>query len=111
MKKMLENMTDKAFCDIVKETLEVIKKIDGDFLNKLPTHIKECLYKYSEKSNKIINIDITKLKRILKVSLIILKIRANRKQYVLVCDRRDKGNIREIFDNKGVAHTRTIDSM
>ena len=61
MKKMLENMeTSNAFCDIVKETLEVIKKIDGDFLNKLPAHIKECLYKYSEKSNKIITIDVTK---------------------------------------------------
>ena len=44
-------------------------------------------------------------------NVIILKIRANRKQYVLVCDRRDKGKIKEIFDNKGIEHTRTIDSM
>ena len=44
-------------------------------------------------------------------NIIILKIRANRKQYVLVCDRRDKGKIREIFDKKKVAHTQTIDNL
>lgn len=44
-------------------------------------------------------------------NVIILKIRANRKQYVLVCDRRDRVKITEIFDSKKVAHTRTIDSM
>ncbi len=44
-------------------------------------------------------------------NVIILKIRANRKQYVLVCDRRDRVRITEILDSKKVAHTRTIDSM
>ncbi len=44
-------------------------------------------------------------------NIIILKIRANRKQYVLVCDRKDKRRIAEIFDGKKVAHTKTVDNM
>ncbi len=43
-------------------------------------------------------------------NVIILKIRANRKQYVLVCDRRDKIKIAEILDDKGIQRTRTINS-
>ena len=35
-------------------------------------------------------------------NIIILKIRANRKQYVLVCDRRDKNNIKDIMEENYV---------
>ncbi|MBO6114665.1 MAG: hypothetical protein J6P57_06365 [Lachnospiraceae bacterium] len=41
-------------------------------------------------------------------STIILKIRANRKQYVLVCDREDKKKIEEIFNGNHVKVTKTI---
>ncbi len=43
-------------------------------------------------------------------NVIILKIRANRKQYVLICDRKDKTRLWDIFDSKGVQRTKTINS-
>ncbi len=43
-------------------------------------------------------------------NVIILKIRANRKQYVLVCDRKDKIRLSELLDSKGVKRTKTINS-
>lgn len=43
-------------------------------------------------------------------NIIILKIRANRKQYVLVCDRRDRGKIAEIMKKNYVETTLTIHS-
>ena len=43
-----------------------------------------------------------------KDSIIILKIRANRKQYVLECDREYKKKIEEIFNNNNVKVTKTI---
>lgn len=44
-------------------------------------------------------------------NIIILKIRANRKQYVLVCDRRDRQRIREIFEMNGVKTTEVVKKM
>lgn len=44
-------------------------------------------------------------------STIILKIKANRKQYVLVCDRDDKKKIEEIFSNNMIKVTKTINNM
>ena len=41
-------------------------------------------------------------------STIILKIRANRKQYVLVCNREDKKKIEKIFNDNMVKVTKTI---
>ena len=41
-------------------------------------------------------------------NVIILKIRANRKQYVLVCDRRDRNEIKKILDDNKVPVIRTI---
>lgn len=41
-------------------------------------------------------------------NIVILKIRANRKQYVLVCDRRDRKKIREIFEKNDVKVIETI---
>ncbi|MGN0436830.1 MAG: DUF5673 domain-containing protein [Wujia sp.] len=38
-------------------------------------------------------------------NVIILKIRADRRQYVLVCDRQDKEEIREIFEENDVPKT------
>lgn len=38
-------------------------------------------------------------------NIIILKIRANRKQYVLVCDRKDRFSIRDIFEKNHVKET------
>ncbi|MBQ9233715.1 MAG: hypothetical protein IJ167_06745 [Lachnospiraceae bacterium] len=43
-------------------------------------------------------------------SIIVLKIRANRKQYVLVCDREDKKKIEEIFKKNKVKVTETINT-
>lgn len=45
-------------------------------------------------------------------NIIILKIRANRRQYIMVCERRDRFEIAKIFDAHDVAVTQTItDSM
>lgn len=44
-------------------------------------------------------------------NIIILKIRANRKQYVLVCDRKDQDKIREIFAKNHVKVTATVDTV
>ncbi len=41
-------------------------------------------------------------------NIITLKIRANRKQYVLVCDRRDKEQIKDIFTEHRVKETEVI---
>ena len=41
-------------------------------------------------------------------NIIILKIRANRRQYVMVCERRDRFEIAKIFDEHGVDVTHTI---
>ena len=41
-------------------------------------------------------------------NIITLKIRANRKQYVLVCDRRDKEQIKDIFTEHRVKETEGI---
>ena len=41
-------------------------------------------------------------------STIILKIRANRKQYVLICEREDKKRIEEIFARNNVKVTETV---
>lgn len=41
-------------------------------------------------------------------NIVILKIRANRRQYVLVCDRRDKKAINELFETNYVNQTLTI---
>ena len=38
-------------------------------------------------------------------NVIILKIRVNRKQYVLVCDRRDRYDIKELFEKNSVRMT------
>ena len=43
-------------------------------------------------------------------STIILKIRANRKQYVLICNREDKKKIEEIFNGNHVKITKTINN-
>ncbi len=43
-------------------------------------------------------------------STIILKIRANRKQYVLVCNREDKKKIEEIFNGNNIKITKTINN-
>ena len=51
---------NSEFCDIMKETLEVLKNVDNRFFERLPEHIKECLLKYSENSKKLINLDMTK---------------------------------------------------
>lgn len=42
-------------------------------------------------------------------NIIILKIRANRKQYVLICDRRDRKELAEIFESHEVAKTKTVE--
>ena len=41
-------------------------------------------------------------------NVVVLKIRANRKQYVLVCNRQDREKIREIFTKNRVKVTETI---
>lgn len=41
-------------------------------------------------------------------NVIILKIRANRKQYVLVCDRRDRVAIHDIFSKNKIKATETV---
>ncbi len=41
-------------------------------------------------------------------NIVILKIRANRKQYVLICDRRDRHEIRKIFDEKKIKVTEVL---
>lgn len=41
-------------------------------------------------------------------NIVVLKIRANRKQYVLVCNRQDREKIREIFTKNRVKVTETI---
>jgi len=41
-------------------------------------------------------------------NIIILKIRANRRQYIMVCERRDRFEIAKIFDAHEVAVTQTI---
>lgn len=41
-------------------------------------------------------------------NVIILKIRANRRQYVLVCDRRDRLSIRELFNKNSVRETEIL---
>lgn len=51
---------NNEFCDVMKETLEVLKNVEGEFFKKLPEHIKECLIKYSEKSDKKISLDMSK---------------------------------------------------
>lgn len=43
-------------------------------------------------------------------NIVTLKIRANRKQYVLVCDRRDRGKIAELMKSNYVETTLTIHS-
>lgn len=44
-------------------------------------------------------------------NVIILKLRANRRQYVMVCERRDRAAIAEIFDNHGISLTHTINDI
>ena len=41
-------------------------------------------------------------------NIIVLKIRANRKQYVLVCNREDKERIRDLFAKNNVAETEVL---
>jgi len=41
-------------------------------------------------------------------NVIILKIRANRKQYVLVCDRKDRHEIKRLFDEKHIKVTEVL---
>lgn len=41
-------------------------------------------------------------------NIVILKIRAHRKQYVLVCDRRDRFTIAEMFDNHKIKMTEVM---
>ncbi len=42
------------------------------------------------------------------INVIILKIRANRRQYVLVCDRKDRNEISDIMENNYVNQTKVI---
>lgn len=44
-------------------------------------------------------------------NIITLKIRADRRQYVLVCEREDKDEIRRIFDENGVRITEVMHSV
>lgn len=51
---------DSNFCDVMCETLEVLKKVEGDFFEKLPEQIKRCLEEYSKKSTKKVYLDTAK---------------------------------------------------
>ena len=42
------------------------------------------------------------------INVVILKIRANRRQYVLVCDRKDRKAIDKIFKENYVSQTQVI---
>lgn len=44
-------------------------------------------------------------------NIVTLKIRANRKQYVLVCNRKDREKIKEIFNKNRVKVTATVDTV